>query len=76
MWGQFTSPPICSYITKDKNMETALRGFHASKTKRKHGRTGSYTVKQNYLHCLYMTHEPAGFQKTMVNKNRHKDSMP
>lgn len=46
------------------------------KTKRKHGRTGSYTVKQNYLHCLYMTHEPAGFQKTMVNKNQHKDSMP
>lgn len=23
-----------------------------------------------------MTHEPAGFQKTMVNKNRHGDSMP
>lgn len=31
MRGQFTSPPICSYITKDKNMETALRGFHESK---------------------------------------------
>ena len=27
MRGQLTSPPICSYITKDKNMETALSGF-------------------------------------------------
>ena len=72
-----TSPcPHLFIHTKDKNMETALSGFHESKTKRKHGRTGSYTVKQNYLHCLYMTHEPAGFQKTMVNKNRHGDSMP
>lgn len=76
MWGHLTLPPFVHTYTKEKNMETALSGFHESKTKRKHGRTGSFTVKQNYLHCLYMTHEPAGFQKTMVNKNRHKDSMP
>lgn len=76
MWGGTSPCPHLFIHTKDKNMETALSGFHESKTKRKHGRTGSFTVKQNYLHCLYMTHEPAGFQKTMVNKNRHGDSMP